>query len=197
MTGTNVELCNIGLKLLGSFSVQSIDAPITTLERNLATFYNPLRRAELRLHTWHFAKKLGTLTQLSGVTLPDDYTFVYQLPNDCLRPLRDETTEWLLMGRLLFSNMSTLKITYIYDIKDVSQFDDLFVQVLAAEIAMAACESVTQSNTKKQDCEKQRDYWLSEARRLNAFELEPQDEEADTGYSWLDGRYGYLNDAPA
>ncbi|UQO04930.1 hypothetical protein L0Z13_11605 [Burkholderia multivorans] len=73
--------------------------------------------------------------------------------------------------------------------------DALFREAFACRLAVEACESLTQSSTKRQAAWAEHDRAITEAIRVNAIELPSQPIGDDT---WLESRNGvpYLAETP-
>ena len=75
---------------------------------------------------------------------------------------------------ILTDDTSPLQLVYIKKVTDPNDFDALFVELLAARIAVEITEKVTQSNTKKAGVQAHYEMVRKEARRVNAFDRVPQ-----------------------
>lgn len=150
-----VEICNLALDLLKQDAITSIDSPTGGTDVICARWYDHVRRATLRKHPWNFAATRTTLTP--NATAPAfGYSQAFDLPNDFIRLLTigDDTIDnlqgqyQLEDGQLLFSyaDDSSLKIRYVYDFTNVALMDPLFVDVLAAELALRIAYKVTGSD---------------------------------------------------
>ena len=122
-------------------------APVRWMKRN----YPLVRDAILRRHPWNFAVARASLPELS-----DEPAFgwkrQFQLPANCLRLLpltwqgkmNGEPIKHEVEGRRILTNAEApLKIRYIRRVEDTSLFDPLFVQLLAAELAVRAANWIT------------------------------------------------------
>lgn len=182
---SEVGICNRALQLLGSSSIISLTQDIKKArECNLA--YESLRDAELRRHTWNFSKKRIQLAADSET--PDfEFDFQYTIPSTALRIILPRgTIDWQVEGRMILTNDGApLDVTYVDTITDPNTFDSLFREMLSARIAMELCETITQSNTKKQAAAAAYAFAQSEARRINAFEHVPTEATEDT---WISSR---------
>lgn len=186
MTSSSVEICNLALGKLGSYTVDTIDAPISSHERRLSYLYPHLRRVELRRHRWLFAKKRASLPAIVAIA-PEGFQYAFQLPPDCLRALRRSSSDFLVEGKTLFSNYGpTYPLEYTKDEQDVTLFDPLFIEMLACRLAYEMCESVTQSNEKKKDVSAAYQNARVDAAKANGFERGPEANNEDDGsFSWL------------
>jgi len=187
---TDVQHINLGLSKISASRVNRIDPAVTPLEAFMAANYPHWRRRELSKRRWVFATEddyqLTLETTLTGVNQP----YKYRMPNDCLRPLRNKTTEWKQRGRYIYSNYSTLSIDFIKNVHE-ADFDPLFTEVLAAAVAMESVEYVTQSNAKKEMAFSLYKEAVVDAAKANAFVLGPEDMNGnDESYSWIMGRDG-------
>lgn len=186
---SDVQIINLGLSKIGSSRISRIDPPQTSLEKFIASGYPHWKRSEISKRRWVFALESGyalaKVDTLSGVARP----YKYELPTDCLRPVREKTTEWVQRRRFIYSAYDELKITYIANV-DETEFDPLFVEVLACRIALESVEYVTQSNTKKADAKALYDEVVAEAGRNNAYVIGPEDVTSDdSDFPFLTARY--------
>lgn len=150
-----VEICNLALDLLKQDAITNIDSPTGGTDVICARWYDHVRRATLRKHPWNFAITRATLAP--NATAPAfGYSTAFDVPNDFIRLLTigDDYIEdlkgkyQLEDNQILFSNADadSLKIRYIYDFVTVAQMDPLFVDVLAAELALRIAYKVTGSD---------------------------------------------------
>lgn len=146
-----VDVCNLALDYLGIAPISSIEQPETDEEKVCARWYDTTRQEVLRGFVFNFSKEFATLTQNQLVTAPSPYSVAFSLPLDCLRLLvvGDELTTGIktrydISKRLLYlgsdtfvssSGTSQINIAYIKDSVIVTEFDALFVKLLAATLA--------------------------------------------------------------
>jgi hypothetical protein len=186
---TAASICNLAqIKLGASETVGSIDAPVNPAERRYSQLFPHYRLVELRARRWVFATVEAPLNPL-GASNDPNFPWSFQLPNDCLRVLREDGSDWRQApGRRLFSPQSALRINYIANVA-VADFDPSFVEVLACRLALEVCEKVTQSTSKKEDLRAAYTDAVRMARQLNAFLL-PTDNisDDDSKFSWLTER---------
>lgn len=187
---TDVQVINLGLAKIAASRINSISPGSTSLERHCATGYSHWKRSELGKRRWLFATvrryKMGQLEELEG---DDKYQYKYNLPADCIRPIREKHSEWTQYGKQLYSNDDNLYIDYIRNVPE-SDWDDLFVEVMAARVALECTEQVTQSNTKKADNSALYRDAINQAANVNAFIRGPEDIQADdSDFTWVTARY--------
>jgi hypothetical protein len=186
---TAVQIINLGLSKIASSRVSRIDPPVSSLERFVAEGYQHWKRTELTKRRWVFATEDNyTLTRVE--TLEDvDKPHKFQLPVECLRPVRLRRTEWKQRGRFLYSDYDTLRVSMIMN-ADETEFDPLFVEVLASRIALESVEYVTQSNTKKADVEALYRAAVADAGQANAFVIGPEDiADDDADFPFVTSRF--------
>jgi hypothetical protein len=184
---------NLGLGLLGAYSVTSIDPPVTPIEKRMAQFYPHWRKSELTRRRWVFNRKYKVLTISPDAPMETaDRPYGYLLPNDYLAAVRDKTTRWQVRGRYVYNSNDEMVLEYKADIP-TTEFDPLFVDVLAARIAYENCEWVTQSNMKKADAERYYKDMLRLASANNALIIGSEDDmtDLDDDDTWIMSRAGY------
>lgn len=170
---SEVSICNQALQRVGSKRIVSLsENSVAARECNLA--YEPTRDAELRKYKWNFAK---TRVVLSPDTSSPAFGYKYQftLPSDWLRTLHDEDEhhDWRMeSGKILTNEGDVLNLSYIRRVTNPNEFDALFVQSLAAAIALKIVEPLTQSNTKKTLVKDDYGEAIAEAKRTNSIEKE-------------------------
>ncbi|WP_282609468.1 hypothetical protein [Pelagibius sp. Alg239-R121] len=183
---SRVEICNRALDKLGS-------APIVSLQDNVksaracARMFDGVRDAELREHYWNFAVVRKSLPALEEVPV---YGFArqYQLPGDCLKVIEVYPPgDWKVEGRRVLTDLpAPLRISFVQRAADASEFDALFVEALAARLAVELCETLTQSNTKKRMALDDYAQAIRRARRIDAIEGTP---DALEETSWIKARF--------
>ena len=150
-----VGICNLALQRIGSKSISSLTED-TAAGRACNRVYTQARDSELRAHPWSFARER---VQIAA-----------------------DSTE----GRYILTDSgSPINLVYIKRITDEETFDELFVALLIARIAMDIAEMVTHSNKKKEEALFHYREVRKEARRVSAFERPPQELPTDT---WLNAR---------
>ena len=156
---TAVHICNLALDRLGQRSIASIDTPTTDVETICARWYPVVRRKMLRRFIFNFSKKYITLTASVTKIPAFGYTSAYALPNDFVRLLalgdiaiNDDTPPGLydLSEGYIFTDAGdggTLKLSYIFDAKDVTKYDALFIDVFFLCLASAMAFKFTLKNS--------------------------------------------------
>jgi|TARA_R110000824_G_scaffold302679_1_gene490438 hypothetical protein len=186
-----VGICNLALQRIGSKSISSLTED-TAAGRACNRVYTQARDSELRAHPWSFARER---VQIASDSTDPIFGFAkrYLLPADCLRILPTNGTnstpiqdDFQIEGRYILTDSgSPINLVYIKRITDEETFDELFVALLIARIAMDIAEMVTHSNKKKEEALFHYREVRKEARRVSAFERPPQELPTDT---WLNAR---------
>lgn len=177
-----VDICNLALDLLKQDSITSITPPTGGVDVVCARWYDHARRATLRKHPWNFAITRATLA--ANATAPAfGYAAAFDLPNDFVRLisigddyLDDIRRKYQLEdGQLLYSDSETeVNIRYVYDVTLVSQFDQLFVDVLAAELALRMAYKITGSHESEEALKEHLKTIAPEAYAIDGQERPPQ-----------------------
>jgi hypothetical protein len=198
---SSVEIANSALTKLGETRITSLTDNVKGA-REINAIFEIRRNRLLRSFNWSFAMKRTQLSALSDA--PSwGYALQYQLPADCLRVVQvndlwnipglsdfmggPDEEPYRIEGRTIVTDFTApLKIRYVRKVTNTEEFDACFTEVFAYDLAVEACESITQSNTKKQDLKDGRRTEIVEAIRANAIELPPQVVPDD---SWIASRF--------
>lgn len=169
MSHTPESICNLACVELGTGQISSLAAPGNDRERKFAIVYPQAVRAELRKRRWNFAKTYRNLTADPTLVHPE-LANGYRLPASCVRPLRPQGADWVVAGRVIYTDSSApLAVTSI-DRVDESIFDDLFVDVLKFRVAIDMCTDRTQSNAVFVKCSQGYTEAVAAAGKADAFE---------------------------
>lgn len=181
---SEVEICNRGLQMVGAGRISALtDNSVSAQECNRA--YASVRDAELRAHPWSFAI---TRQQLAADSESPVFgrSRAFQLPTNCLRvlpPYPENNTwrhDWLVEGDKIYTDDSApLEVRFVQQVTDPNMFDPLFREALAARVAEAICEPITQSNTKLQLVQGRYMEAIRSAKRTNAIERPAQEPPED------------------
>lgn len=191
MAASEVSLANRALQILGvSQGIESLaqDHPNA---RSMSRVLEPRRQAMLRKYRWTFAIKRASVAA-DGTQTAWGSLNRYSKPNDFLRLLRDKDVpnrreDWKIEERyIITADASPLEFRYIADITDPTQWDSLFFEALAHDMAHESCKEVTGSTGAKQDIKDDLKTILSEAKHVGAMEEDPVEAVED---DWLQARY--------
>jgi len=170
-----VDIWNSALQKVGAKRVSNTDENSASALACKAC-YEAQRDAELRAHTWNFAKRRASLPAVSPAPAWGRAN-AFNLPSDWLRMHREYSErntldiDYEIEGRQILSNYDApLNIRYIAQITDVNTMDPLFREVVATRMAIQMAEQLTQSNTKKQSLENQLLFVRNQAVKANAMD---------------------------
>jgi hypothetical protein len=142
-----VGLCNRALLKIGAQPIQSFYDD--RVEADIAlSFFEPTRDALLSAYPWRFAVAQTTLPQLN-ITPLADYSYAFQLPDDCLRVLSLGGIAYRRVGNTLQTNASTAIIDYIFRPEDElapAYFEQALMARLAAEFCLPLTENTSRAN---------------------------------------------------
>ncbi len=165
-----VSICNIALSWLGEKPIISFDDPTNTAQLCKVN-YEPLRDAVLEERVWTFA-----VARIKPARLSDDppYGFdaYFQIPPDVIKVLqvskaaavdnsgvyasprfdtgqgKESPIPWNREGdRIATSQATAIYARVLKRIEDTNKFSAMFVQALAARIAMDLCIPITENRT--------------------------------------------------
>jgi hypothetical protein len=184
--GSQVDLANESLLLLGANTITSFsddDSSAVLVNR----FYASERDALLRSHRWNFAITTANLASLAATPIID-WQFKFNLPTDpyCLRLLDVRTVtgdiylDFAVHGRELFTEESTVDITYVQRVEDPTQFDSLFYQALVFRLAWKMAYPVTRSSGTMTQMGQMYDAVVRDARAVDSQEGTPEVIQTDT-----------------
>ena len=183
---SSTDIANLALDLLSGSQIQSIDSPTSATESLIARWYDTTRRKVLREHPWGFATKRIVLAPDSADPA-FGYSAAFSVPSDFLRLLDvatnlSDTQETFLpkkyyqfeQNRILlndyYGDNESLNLIYIFDNTNVSQYDPLFIDLLAHDLALAIAYKVSETNTNVQRLEQ-----LTKTRGMLAKAVEGQE----------------------
>lgn len=192
---SKVEVANLALTKLG-------DDPILLLTddtkpaRTLNRIFDLVADAEMKASWWKFTIKRAELSALADppawgysyqYPLPSDYLGLVQLNDIYVRSTSRQRGAWSVeANRLLTDLTAPLKVRYVSRVA-VASWDPLFVDAFACKLAMEACETLTQSDSKFQRIAGQYKLAIDRAHAMDAIENPP--EEFPIG-SWNESRNG-------
>lgn len=175
---TAVDIANMAIALLEEAPIESLEED-SKVARLLKVHYEVVREAELMKRPWGFAlvtvDLVGTDTDSGSGTLNWRYT----LPSDMLRlmPLTyDNTVEgveisWEIRDGYLYSDQESPRgIRYIANVTDPDDWNALFIDVMAAALAVKIALPLTHKAGMLELAQKAYDRALVEAIRVNASE---------------------------
>lgn len=141
---SNVEIANLALSRLGADLILALDED-TENGRKVNAIYEIVRDIMLAKHPWNFALKRVSLALLAE-TPNFGFDNVFQLPPDYLRVIKtDQATDvdYKIEGKKLYTDVSSIKIQYIYQVTDPIEFSQGFIDAFADELAARLAYPIT------------------------------------------------------
>lgn len=200
---SSVEIANRALTKLGEARILSLSDD-TKAARTINSMFDIVRDAELRRNNWNFAVKRDALAA-SSTDPAWGFDNAFPLPADFLR-LLDIDGAWRAVGLVDYSAYDNgifrienvggskcivtdlaapLSIRYTAKVTDPALMDSAFVEAFACRLAMEACETLTQSNAKRQLAMQEYIDSINSAIAANAVENPPSALADD---SWIMSR---------
>lgn len=139
----DIALCNQALLQMGGKRITDFDDS-SVEARDCNTFYPFVRDQVLEAFPWRFAKKRATL-KMSSITPAFGYSYAFNLPADCLRPLSidydaGDEPNWEREGTVILTDEEEVNLHYIARV-DSSRFSPSFIRaaslLLASRLAMS------------------------------------------------------------
>lgn len=194
MATSSVAIANRALTKIGAARIIALDDD-NEQSNTLESMFDIVRDAELRANLWHFSKARALLPALTDKPT-FGFSHQFQLPSDCLRLVqvgdvrvwpRPRVEGWYSIegGRIIINDPGPLRLRYVRRVEDTTAFDALFVEAFACRLAIEACETLSNSNTKKQMLWDEYLQAMRAARRANAIERPAVATSEDT---WLESR---------
>lgn len=174
---TPLDVANMALGILVEAPLDSLDDD-TKAGRLINLHYETTRQAELIKNPWVFAIFRLDLDAEPDAPTSDEYGYGYAVPEDALRvlPLTDNgeasgnRLPFKQEGSLILTNYSGPRlIRYIGNMTDPADWDPLFVEALAARLAMKVAMPLTNKPSVLQGAQLVYNEAISEARRVNSI----------------------------
>lgn len=183
---SQVEIANMALTELGTDAeIANFDTDQTTVGRALRRVWTLSVEATLRAHPWNFAAAREALGASAESPPAFGWDKAYDLPADCLRVRRLDPAyhpveaEWHVEGRQILTNEGApLYVLYTKRVTDTAQFDPMFAEALAVNIAVHIAPTIKNSRGLRDQLMKDYKARLRSARSVDGQEMQ---EERDPG----------------
>jgi hypothetical protein len=145
---TKTEICNLALKRIGAKRITNFDTDQIQEAQECRLFYQHTVNSMLSMFDWPFARARQSLSE-STDTPAFEWDHRYVLPNDFLSfravyPVYDEDDiedRPVIEGNYLLTNEDSVDLKYTKKC-DESEFTDLFIEVLALQLALKLIPSI-------------------------------------------------------
>lgn len=182
MALTKTQICNMALSKIGDTRAQltDVDTENTSISRQCLLHYEQTLHELVRMHSWNCTKARVKLVD-SGSTPLFGWSYEFDFPADCLRPLALTNTdatdrflkpqvEWNVEGRTVLCNHADVWLIYIKE-PAPADMDSLFAQAfytfLASKLAKPIAGDAQLGMAIYNDF---LNVVMPEARRVNSFE---------------------------
>jgi hypothetical protein len=190
---STTEICNLALDYLEETPLVSFDTDTSTVAQWFRRNFWPITFALMRKHPWNFAIGRTTLAA-SGTPPAFGYANAYDIPSTWARvlPLTTDGNEMSQEVRykvegtqILTDAEAPLPVRFINKVTNTGQFDQQFVDVLAATLAQKAAHFITGKQSYAQLMGQIVQGLFPQAQMLNALEGTPDDPQDDF---WVQAR---------
>jgi hypothetical protein len=148
---SKTEIANRTLVKLGQPRVSNIDTDSSARAIAINQIYDTVLRGCLQMYPWNFSIKR---TDLAPDALAPSWGFSasFTLPANCLQLLevKDDIKYQVEGGKVLCDGTDTLYIKYIAYISDAGLYPPIFVEYFSQELAIEACDRITDDTGIKQ-----------------------------------------------
>lgn len=186
------DVANMSLGILVEAPINSLDDN-TKAARLLNLHFETTRQSEMVKQAWAFAIFRVELEAEADAPTGEIYDYAYSIPDGALRvlPLTDtgeaqgNRIPFKREGDLILTNYSGPRLVrYIGNLTDPADWDPLFVEALAARLAMKIAMPLTNKTSVLQGAKVVYDEAISEARRINSIEVS----SVPASQSWAEAR---------
>jgi|TARA_R110001592_G_scaffold13613_1_gene62247 hypothetical protein len=182
-----INIVNRALTLLGVNTITALTDPDKAAS-TASVLWDDTRAAVFRSHPWNCLTKRVALSK-DSVAPAYGYSAKFQLPADFLRLIRLENPKenYQIENDFILYDGTALNIQYLALITDVTKYDTLLVDALAARLAADLAQPLLQSTAAMEKMYAMFELKLKEARYVDA--QENCQDVLDADY-WLDSRSG-------
>lgn len=180
---SKTEIANRVLSKCGDRRVSNIETDSSERAQVINSMWDIVRDKLLQAYPWNFAIKRAQIA-VDGTAPAWGYTKRYKLPTDFLSLLYIKgNPDYRVEGGYIVTNEGApLYIKYCSKVTETGNWDSMFTEAFACELAVEACERINGSNTKKNILAQQRDQAMSMAFANDAIQDPPQERMDD---EWL------------
>jgi hypothetical protein len=196
---TDVDLVNQALGIIGQDRITALTNASKVAE-TCKLFLPRVKQATLRARDWNCARKRAVLDPVTNNS-QGEWLYAYQLPPDCLAFRRFVEPRWrgerrggvfAVEQRILFTNNSTAKVVYTFDLVDVNRWDSMLFDAAATRLASELAGPIARDFTIAQKTFQMYVAKIEEAQGVDEQESEFEEERTATlnevrrggGWSW-------------
>ncbi|MEQ8652382.1 MAG: hypothetical protein RIC87_07960 [Kiloniellales bacterium] len=189
---SDVDICNQALDMVGAETIAAL-GEASAGGRACQGLYPQARDALLALHPWRFAMTRQVLARLEE-SPPSDWSLIYALPSDCLaaryleapsRTTLGPSTRFEVRADRLLTDLADAVLIYSRRIEAAGHFDPLFVESLAALLAVRLGAALRVDGDLMREAQRGYQLALGQARAVDANQASNRDQwEAE----WIEAR---------
>lgn len=165
---SEVDICNLSLLHIGEDAVISSIRPPEggPVAETCARMYQVARDICLEQHTWNFATRRQTLSEVTNDR--SNWQYAYAKPSDCIRAVsilpqfatteeEGDTVNYVIEtlengSEAIFTNEPDAHIKYIRRVTDTTKFTPLFVNAVSWLLASYLAGPITKKSNLKTSC---------------------------------------------
>lgn len=183
---SDVDIVNRALQRIGSRRIGNLATDTSREAIESRTLYPLVRDAELRMNCWRFSIKRAQISN-TGVAPLFGRSFQYPLPADYIRKcpldpkLKPYPDDVLFEGiYIMTDDPGPFHLRYVSNTVSPERYDPLFVEALAARLAMELAPILSQAETTEMDrYENAYIFHVKSAKAQNGIEIGPTESEVD------------------
>jgi hypothetical protein len=186
---TDVEVCNLALDHIGKKTITSLTENSTESQRCVRQ-YPMARRLVMKASPWSFARKVSALAKLTN-DQTDRWLCKYDYPSDCLKwrrllgpyehpEERKPPYPSFIQNGAIYTDLSDAHGYYTFDNVEVPEWDDLFTEAVAIQLAKRLAPAMVR---RQQDVQRLHDMYTDAL----AQAIEHDAQQDVTTYRWGDG----------
>ena len=178
-------IANMALSSLGEARIQNLNDNNSRARAVNARIHDVITTV-LRMHVWNSALERATLTSVG--TPGFGYSYIFQLPSDCIRVVEvNPVSRYQVEKKNILSNEKTLNILYVGEPTDINNLDSLLAEAIAMKLALEVAETLTSKQGLKAELMQKWVVALQEARSANSHDKTPEHRERS---SYMDAKRG-------
>ena len=182
---TAVSICSNALIMLGESPINSFSDGVISggLDRGriAENLWPSTRDMLLRSHPWNCAMARASLSpDTDAPAFTTDFTKKYTLPgipfwlrNHQINGAQADEVDYVVEGRNLYCNLSSLKIRFVFRNTDIGSWDPMLVYCAEIAMAMRMAYPITQSDQRESQLADQLFFWLKKARAVDGQDDSP------------------------
>lgn len=175
---TQTDICNYALSKVGnSRKTVNIDNPTSAEDKACALWYDNCRLVALRTGLFNFAVKRAILPLPVEHTPEFGWKYKFKLPQDCIKflgigsPMDDY--DYDIEGNYILTDYDfdgKMPIRYIYDCKETTEFDSLFIKYLSTLLAVELASDLNKNSELRNLMEELSEMYKSMAQSVSSNE---------------------------